>query len=211
MTRRFALFTDQLQAGAQLAGPPRAISIVYVVSGAVALSGARLEAGAAALLPAGGVLSGAGKASVLRWQIGFDAATGALLDLEVGLPPGRPMVRLDQVALGRDAVTPPHRHAGPGLRYLQDGTIAASIGTASMTLASGMAWLERMDDLIIGRAGPTGARFLRCFILPDAYRGRSSYVPHPPGSVRPDFEVRYTMLIDGVTLEQPSTAQGSGS
>lgn len=110
------------------------------------------------------------------------------------------ILRMERVDLHAGAVTPPHTHAGCGLRVLIGGGIAATVGDRQFRLDPGDCWLERgPGECVIGRVGPEGpAAFVRLMVLPVGLAGKSSYRPWDeraaamprPAAYRLEFEKR---------------------
>lgn len=113
------------------------------------------------------------------------------------------LLRVDRITLGAGSITPRHRHAGPGIRYLAQGEIDAMVGRQRFLVRPGQAWLERPEDDIIGRAHPTqGAVFHRFVILPPSLRGgTTSFIPRPAEPTDPKdapFERDQSILAERV-------------
>jgi hypothetical protein len=145
-----------------------------------------------------------GEAALFRVRRGAElAASGEVplfasrldLDLEV-----HSVLRVDHIRLGAGMVTPRHRHAGPGIRFLVAGGLDAMVGARRYPVRAGEAWLETVEDDVIGRAGPAGAAFLRFVLLPAALAGgQSSFigVPSLPGDPDPSgFAREQTILAE---------------
>lgn len=90
-------------------------------------------------------------------------------------PEGRSLVRFDRVSAATGTATPPHRHQGPGLRRLAQGTLVADIGDSRAQIEAGEAWFESGDETVVGRnVGVVGTVFYRLLLLPEPLAGGAS-------------------------------------
>lgn len=67
-----------------------------------------------------------------------------------------------------------HRHQGPGIRCLIEGTLRVDTAGLSRTYEIGDAWFESGPEPVFAEAGSRPARFIRVMILPRAVIGKSS-------------------------------------
>jgi hypothetical protein len=199
LPKAFALYEQHWLPNDAFTTPGCRAWVYYVLAGAIAHAGGRA-------VTAGECAAGGSRASFTA-----TAPTHLLSCLvdEMEAAAGRPLVahdlggaeaevlRTEVVRLGPGAVTPAHRHAGPGLRYLLEGRLGAEVGGRRFAIAPGEAWLERPEDLIVGRTlGDEGAAFVRFMLLPAGYRGRSSFIGEPAHAAPPRFDVAYRRLLD---------------
>jgi hypothetical protein len=113
------------------------------------------------------------------------------------------LLRVDHIALTAGSITPRHRHRGPGIRLMGRGAVDAMVGDQRFLVHAGQAWLERLNDDIVGRADPTlGAAFHRFVILPPALAGgHTSYIacePEPCDPTNAPFEREQVVLAEEV-------------
>ena len=94
-------------------------------------------------------------------------------------PEGRSLARFDRVGAATGSATPPHRHQGPGLRRLAQGTVLAEIGDDRERIEAGEAWFESGDETVVGRnVGTFDTVFYRLLLLPETLTcGASSFLP----------------------------------
>lgn len=115
-------------------------------------------------------------------------ATSGILSCVVPPPDGpQVLLRVDRIDLRAGSVTPRHRHVGPGIRLLTEGALDAMVGIRRFPVRPGQAWLETIEDDIIGRVvGDGPASFIRFVLLPPELEGgRSSFVAVPPQAEDP--------------------------
>jgi hypothetical protein len=95
----------------------------------------------------------------------------ALLD---ALPEGDLIWRGDSVAFPAGGCAYLHRHQGPGIRCLIEGSLRVDMAGQSHTHGIGDAWFESGPDPVFAQAGERPTRFIRVMILPRALIGKSS-------------------------------------
>jgi len=199
-----SLFEHRLAAGDALA-LPAGNRVLYVVDGAakVASDGAAAGLAANAAWCSGAALSldSAAGATVLRFELGRSpAAAGArvVLVAPVTLDPAhRYLMRADRVDFPVGGVAYLHRHQGPGIRRLLHGSIRIETQGKSHAVAPGGAWFETGPDPVFAATSDTvESAFVRCMILPQALKGRSSisYV-NEADKDKPKTQ-RYQVFID---------------
>lgn len=125
-------------------------------------------------------------ATVWRWElsdpyeppakqqsVGVDSRIKIAALLET-MPEGELLWRGDSVAFPPGGCAYLHRHQGPGIRCLIDGTIRVDTKGDSHTHEIGGAWFESGPDPVFAQAGDRPTRFIRVMILPRALIGKSS-------------------------------------
>jgi hypothetical protein len=165
--------------------PPRA-RMIYVVHGTVTIADRTLTADEAWHGEDEAVVRAGKEGTTLwRWEVadGRDdgAAAGAGVvsreklsaQLET-LPQGRLLLRGDSVAFPPGGCAYLHRHQGPGIRCLLDGTIRIDTHGRSTSYGPGGAWYESGPDPVFAQAGDRPTRFIRVMVLPVSYVGKSS-------------------------------------
>jgi hypothetical protein len=179
------LYEDALSDNSEAALPahPR---MIFVVHGSVAIADRTLRdedtfSGEDAVALKGG----SGGATVWRWELVADAASGAASGrgvvsreklsarLEI-LPQGKLLLRGDSVAFPPGGCAYLHRHQGPGIRCLLEGGIRIDTHGRSASYGPGGAWYETGPDGVFAQAADRPTRFIRVMILPLAYLGKSS-------------------------------------
>ena len=82
--------------------------------------------------------------------------------------------RGDSVAFPPGGCAYLHRHQGPGIRCLIEGSLRIDSAGQSHTHEIGDAWFESGPDPVFAQAGNRPTRFIRVMILPRALIGKSS-------------------------------------
>jgi quercetin dioxygenase-like cupin family protein len=133
------------------------------------------------------VTAQAGEAGVTLWR--WELSTGApaawnspstVMSREklsaplVTLPQGELLWRGDSVGFPPGGCAYLHRHQGPGIRCLIDGTLRVDTGGQSHQYGVGDAWYESGPEPVFAQAGDRATRFIRVMILPRALIGKSS-------------------------------------
>jgi quercetin dioxygenase-like cupin family protein len=90
------------------------------------------------------------------------------------LPEGDLLWRGDSVAFPPGGCAHLHRHQGPGIRCVIEGSLRVDTNGQSRTHEVGDAWYEAGPDPVFAQAGATPTRFVRVMILPRALIGKSS-------------------------------------
>ena len=90
------------------------------------------------------------------------------------LPEGDLLWRGDSVAFPPGGCAYLHRHQGPGIRCVIEGSLRVDTNGQSHTHGVGDAWFEAGPDPVFAQAGATPTRFIRVMILPRALIGKSS-------------------------------------
>lgn len=84
-------------------------------------------------------------------------------------------MRCDRVGFPPGGVALTHVHQGPGIRCCIEGEIHIETQGHKAAYRPGEAWLELGHEPVLAPTGPDGpTRFIRCFLLPRACKGRSS-------------------------------------
>src|SRR5256885_2200958 len=82
--------------------------------------------------------------------------------------------RGDSVAFPTGGCAYLHRHQGPGIRCLIEGSLRVDTAGQSHTHEIGDAWFESGPEPVFAQAGNRPTRFMRVLILPRALIGKSS-------------------------------------
>jgi hypothetical protein len=84
------------------------------------------------------------------------------------------LFRLDRIITAAGRIADRHRHPGPGIRCLLEGTFNVQQDIESARdLAPGDAWWETGSDTVIAWSSPQmAAKFLRGMVLPVEWEGR---------------------------------------
>ena len=90
------------------------------------------------------------------------------------LPEGELLWRGDSVAFPPNGCAYLHRHQGPGIRCLVDGSLRIDSGGESHAYGIGDPWFENGSAPVFAQAGERATRFVRVLILPRALIGKSS-------------------------------------
>ncbi len=90
------------------------------------------------------------------------------------LPSGDLLWRGDSVAFPPGGCAYLHRHQGPGIRCLVEGSLRIDTAGQSHTYEIGDPWFESGPDPVFAQAGNRPTRFVRVLILPRALIGKSS-------------------------------------
>ena len=90
------------------------------------------------------------------------------------LPEGELLWRGDSVAFPPGGCAYLHRHQGPGIRCLIEGTLRIDSNGQSHTHNIGDPWFENGTDPVFAQAGERATRFVRVLILPRTLIGKSS-------------------------------------
>ncbi len=119
------------------------------------------------------------------------------------LPDGDLLWRGDSVAFPAGGCAYLHRHQGPGIRCLIEGSLRVDTAGQSHTHGIGDAWFESGPEPVFAQAGDRPARFIRVMILPRALIGKSSiqYV-NEDDKAKPKTQ-QYRVFVDA-PLMRPS-------
>ncbi|MEA2878016.1 MAG: hypothetical protein QOF14_3212 [Hyphomicrobiales bacterium] len=90
------------------------------------------------------------------------------------LPDGDLLWRGDSVAFPAGGCAYLHRHQGPGIRCLIEGSLRIDTAGHSHTYRIGDAWFESGPEPVFAQAGDRPTRFIRVMILPRTLIGKSS-------------------------------------
>jgi hypothetical protein len=184
MQPTLSLREDVLANDAEVSFPalPR---MIFVVHGSIAIADRVLRDGEA-LAGEGAVRlkAGSGGATVWRWELAVgDAVPTAVagmvsrekLSACLGtLPKGELLLRGDSVAFPPGGCAYRHRHQGPGIRCLIEGSIRIDTQGHSISYGPGCPWFESGPEPVFAQAGDRTTRFIRVMVLPRAYLGKSS-------------------------------------
>jgi hypothetical protein len=96
---------------------------------------------------------------------------GVALD---SLPEGDLLWRGDSVAFPPGGCAYLHRHKGPGIRCLIEGTLRIDTNGESHNYKIGDPWYENGSSPVFAQAGERATRFVRVLILPRTLIGKSS-------------------------------------
>jgi len=185
MSPTLRLYEDVLSNDTEAALPalPRMIFIVHgsVTAADRVLRDEEAFGGEGALtLKAGG-----GGATLWRWELAADGQGGGgagrgvvsreklTARLETA-PQGALILRGDSVAFPPGGCAYLHRHQGPGIRCVIEGSIRIDTHGRSTSYGPGGAWYETGPDGVFAQAADRPTRFIRVMILPRAYLGKSS-------------------------------------
>ncbi len=170
-------------------GPPDsasdAVHFVYALGGRWQVGDAVLGPEAGAFVESGAAIAGMGSAWLFSVGPAYPAlALDAALVLSrlVAVPAGPLIVRADRVEAPAGAVTPRHRHQGPGIRRLVRGLLMAQIADRVDRIGPGAAWFETGAEPVVGTNVSGGANvFVRVMLLPaELSGGASSFIPDGP-------------------------------
>jgi len=116
------------------------------------------------------------------------------------LPDGDLLWRGDSVAFPAGGCAYLHRHQGPGIRCLIEGSLRVDTAGQSHTHRIGDAWFESGPEPVFAQAGDRPARFIRVMILPRALIGKSSiqYV-NEDDKAKPKTQ-QYRVFVDAPLL-----------
>ena len=118
------------------------------------------------------------------------------------LPGGDLLWRGDSVAFPPNGCAYLHRHQGPGIRCLIDGSLRIDSNGTSHSYEIGDPWFENGSDPVFAQAGERATRFVRVMILPRALIGKSSiqYV-NEEDKAKPKTQ-QYRVFVDA-PLQRP--------
>jgi hypothetical protein len=116
------------------------------------------------------------------------------------LPDGDLLWRGDSVAFPAGGCAYLHRHQGPGIRCLIEGSLRVDTGGQSHTCEIGDAWFESGPEPVFAQAGDRPTRFIRVMILPRTLIGKSSiqYV-NEDDKAKPKTQ-QYRVFVDAPLL-----------
>jgi hypothetical protein len=119
------------------------------------------------------------------------------------LPDGDLLWRGDSVAFPAGGCAYLHRHQGPGIRCLIEGSLRIDTAGRSSNYEIGDAWFESGPEPVFAQAGSRPTRFIRMLILPRALIGKSSiqYL-NEEDKAKPKTQ-QYRVFVD-VPLTRPS-------
>jgi quercetin dioxygenase-like cupin family protein len=139
-----------------------------------------------------------GPRHVLSFELVPTGDPGALLSAPVQAPSGdASLIRCDRVDFPPGGVAYLHTHQGPGIRVLLHGSIRIDTAGQSSRYGPLQAWFEPGPEPVFAAASenePTA--FVRCMILPEHLRGKSSirYV-RDEDAAKPRRQ-QYTVFVD---------------
>ena len=189
--------------------------IVFCRHGAVTLNGVELNAGDARAVEGELVVSGKAEWSQLfRWECDLPNAeatllTGAnvlslhrmsrvigMLDMVAG---SDWLFRLDQITAPPNRVTDPHKHPGPGIRCMLEGTFNVDQDVESVrAINPGDPWWECGEQPVIAWGSKTmHARFLRGMVLPTDVLGQTDTIKNKAGQPNKK-RGQHKLLVDHV-------------
>lgn len=161
--------------------------MLYVVRGALAI-GERVLGQGEAFFSEDAISAHAGEAgaTLWRWEIcdvrqpaTKSVQSSAISHIKLAAPlaatgDGDLLWRGDSVAFPPGGCAFLHRHQGPGIRCLIEGSLRVDTAGQSHTHEIGDAWFESGSDPVFAQAGNRPTRFIRVMILPRALIGKSS-------------------------------------
>jgi len=89
-----------------------------------------------------------------------------------------------------------HRHQGPGIRCMIDGSLRVDTAGQSHTYEIGDAWFESGPEPVFAQAGDRPTRFIRVMILPHALVGKSSIQYVNEGDAAKPKTQQYKVFVD---------------
>lgn len=173
--------------------------IVYCRFGEVAINGETLSAGNAVYAGEDAEVTGRADWSHLwRWEVDLPNAEATqmqgtdILSLHrmsrvagmLDMVPGTEwLFRLDQITAPPGRVTDPHKHPGPGIRCMVEGTFNINQDVESFrAMNPGDPWWECGEQPVIAWGSKTmHARFLRGMILPAENAGQTDTIKNKAG------------------------------
>ncbi|MCD9007640.1 hypothetical protein LDO31_15625 [Luteimonas sp. XNQY3] len=188
------LYEDLLPAGCPPVYLPATPRALYVVDGGLMVEGPDegqwLTTGTARVSQASKTLIGDRDDTRLwRWELtpastpadstlpsAPSTSTTLKLEADIALDPRFDwLMRCDEVGFPPGGVALTHVHQGPGIRICASGEISIETQGARHTHAPGEAWFELGPAPVLApTTEDTSTRFVRCFLLPRAVKGRSS-------------------------------------
>ncbi len=217
-------YQDQLLEGSSNIAPiPPIPRILYVRFGRARING--LEVNAQDAIYASSCKSVEGLADwtqIWRWEVDFPIADQSLMSGEgvlslhrmsrvIGMLDIRPgtdwLFRLDQITAPPNRVTDPHKHPGPGIRCMVEGTFNVNQDVESFRgINPGDPWWECGEQPVVAWGSRTmHARFLRGMVLPVRVAGQTDTIQNKVGQPNKK-RGRHRLLID-----QLFTAHGGGN
>lgn len=193
-TLMLRLYEDALPAHCPPVFLPATPRALYVAEGALTVEGPAdaqwIPAGAARVCQqSAGLVNEGAPTRLWRWELSAAAVPAATalpsapaarsalkLEAEVSLDPRFDwLMRCDEVGFPPGGVALTHVHQGPGIRICAEGEIAIETQGARNRYAPGEAWFELGPAPVLAPTTEREAtRFVRCFLLPRALKGRSS-------------------------------------
>lgn len=115
------------------------------------------------------------------------------------------LMRCDRVAFPPGGVALTHVHQGPGIRCCLDGEITIETQGTTQVHRPGDAWFELGHAPVLAPTTQDSATtFIRCFILPQACRGRSSIrFVRPEDAGQPNTQKYHVYAERFLRLERP--------
>ena len=188
-------YRDQLLSTGESSSPlPAAHRLIYIRYGSVIANGATLTQDQFAYYYDPLSLQGEAELSeIWRWELSAPNETPQLLSgtdtlslpklarvittLEAE-PRTNWLFRFDSVTSAAGRITPRHRHRGPGIRCLYQGTFnVQSDSDSTGTLAPGDAWWESGKETVVAwHSKQMPAIFLRGLLLPTDIKGEMSNI-----------------------------------
>src|SRR5262245_4568603 len=201
-----ALYEDVLSNGAELA-LPAAARVIFLVHGGArigerALADGETWHGEAAVT----IIGGDSGATCWRYELaarpspapvaaGVRSREKLTASLDT-LPAGELLLRGDSVAFPPGGCALPHRHQGPGIRCLIEGSIRIDTAGRSTSYGPGGAWYESGPEPVFAQAAPRQSRFIRVMILPRALLGKSSLQLVDPADAAKPRAQQYQIFVD---------------
>ncbi|MCF2872570.1 cupin domain-containing protein [Octadecabacter sp. G9-8] len=103
-------------------------------------------------------------------------------------------LRVDEVAFPVGAVAHRHTHTGSGWRHLVSGSLRIEAEHGAEIMHPGMSWFEPANSPVRAVALQTVGmtRFVRCMVIPTAYKGRSTFqLCDPEDAALPRLQVTH--------------------
>lgn len=196
--------------------------IVYCRHGAVTVNSVNLHAGEAMAVEGEMRVSGSLDWSQLfRWECDLPNADATLLAGDgvlslhrmsrvigmLDMAPGTEwLFRLDQITAPANRVTDPHKHPGPGIRCMVEGTFNVDQDVESFrAINPGDPWWECGEQPVIAWGSKTmHARFLRGMVLPTEVLGQTDTIKNKAGQPNKK-RGQHKLLVDQIFTAPEST------
>ena len=183
------LYEDSINGGAAQISLPALARMIFVVHGAVMIDGKTLSDGEAWHGEgAASLVAGQDGVTLWRFELAAHGSSGHSLGgpgvrsqeklsavLET-IPQGELLLRGDSVAFPPGGCAFLHKHWGPGIRCLLEGSIRIDTHGHSTSYGPGSAWYETGVDAVFAQAAvDRPSRFIRVMVLPRSLIGKSSF------------------------------------
>lgn len=192
------------------------VGAVYVAGGAIRINGVELNHGEGGFVsgPFTAQPTGAGQATLLRWDIAVSEESGETSLNQPGiaacsrvdricLASNEVVVRLDTVTFPPGSRAYRHVHAAPGTRYLLSGSLEINSDHCREMVGPGDAWFEAENSPVLAVADEkVESIFVRVLVLSPEYLGKPTitYVD-PDDNGKPRQQVNNRLVDQLVRLE----------